>query len=93
MRLLVGVEVTTALAEAVAEAAKSSVEHQNFLAHFIMEDIAEEKKWDELFAKHPEILERLAEQALAEHRAGKTIEITEECLNRQRKVRKRTGNG
>ena len=30
------------------------------------------KKWDKLFAESEDILEKLAEEALEEHRAGKT---------------------
>lgn len=93
MVTLSGVEVTADFAAAIIEASNQEAGHQNFLAHFIREDIAEEKKWDESFARSPELLDRLVEKALAEHRAGKTIEITEECLNRKRKLRKRTGTG
>lgn len=92
MVTLPAVEVTADFAAAVIEASNQEAGHQNFLAHFIREDIAEEKRWDASFARSEHFFERMSEEIMAEHRAGKTIEITEECLNRQQKVRKRTAH-
>jgi hypothetical protein len=43
-----------------------------------------ERRWDELFARSPELLERLAAEAMAEYDAGLTqpIEIDSPCEDR-----------
>ena len=41
-------------------------------AAILLEELASEKRWADLFAKSQAPLARLAEEALAEHRAGKT---------------------
>ena len=40
----------------------------------ILEELEDERKWDESFARSPELLAKLAAEAMAEHRAGKTAE-------------------
>jgi glycine/D-amino acid oxidase-like deaminating enzyme len=65
-------QLTEALAQAVAEAAKLPVEDQNYIAFRIMEEVAEEKKWADSFARSPELLDRLAEEAREEIRQGRT---------------------
>jgi len=37
-----------------------------------------ERRWDELFARSPEVLERLAAEAMAEHDAGLTLPLDPE---------------
>jgi hypothetical protein len=44
------------------------------------EDEADEKRWDELFSKHPEVLERLAQEARADRAAGRTSELDPDTL-------------
>ncbi|MCE0521891.1 MAG: hypothetical protein LV480_03165 [Methylacidiphilales bacterium] len=47
-------------------------EEQDAVASLILEEIESEKRWDELFASSQGQLARLAEQAIAEYKAGKT---------------------
>jgi len=68
-------EITAAFAEALAEAAKLPVEDQNYLAHLIMEDIAEEKKWADSFARSQDMLGRMAAQARQEIAEGKVYPL------------------
>ncbi len=65
-------EITEALAQAVAAAAKLPVEDQNYLAWRIMEEIAEEKKWTDSFARSLDVLDYMAAEALQEHAEGRT---------------------
>lgn len=44
------------------------------------EDEASEARWDELFTQHPEVLERLAEEARADRAAGRTRELDPDNL-------------
>lgn len=67
--------MTTLLEKAFTEAAKLSPEEQDALAERILADLASEKRWDELFETSQDLLSQWADEALAEHRAGKTIPV------------------
>jgi hypothetical protein len=45
-----------------------------------LEDEADERRWDELFAKSPDVLARLADEARAEWQAGRTRELDPDLL-------------
>ena len=64
--------MSTLLEKAFEEIKKLPEIEQNIFARWILEEIKAEKKWDKLFAESEDILEKLAEEALEEHRAGKT---------------------
>ena len=63
---------TEILEQAFTEAAKLSASEQNELGCRIMAELESEKRWDELFENSQDLLSRLAGEALAEHREGKT---------------------
>ena len=46
------------------------------LARALLDEMASERRWDELFAASPDLLEDLANEALEEHRAGRTRSLT-----------------
>ena len=62
----------TKLERAFAEAAKLPPADQDALAEWILEELASEKRWAEAFARSTDMLERLADEALAEHRRSQT---------------------
>jgi len=64
--------MTQLLEQAFAEAAKLPDLQQNRLAKWLMGELLTEKKWDSSFAESENLLEELANEALKEHRAGKT---------------------
>ena len=64
--------MTQLLEKALSEVAKLPPSEQDALAAILLDEIASEQKWGELFAKSQDKLAELAEEALAEHRAGKT---------------------
>ena len=64
--------MTELLERALAEVAKLSPTDQDAIAAIILEELEDERRWDESFARSADVLERLADEALAEHRAGKT---------------------
>jgi len=66
--------MTDQLAAAFAEASQLPAEEQDALAAIIRKEIAADRRWDELFADPAShgLLGRLADEALAEHRAGRT---------------------
>lgn len=50
-------------------------------AMMILEELEDERRWDESFARSPELLAKLAAEAMAKHRAGKTSELYSEILS------------
>ena len=55
---------------------------QDRFARFLLAELESERQWAELFARpeSEDLLERLADEALAEHRAGRTRPLTLEDL-------------
>ena len=73
--------MTKLLEEAFAEAAKlPEQQEQDALAAVVLEELASERRWDQAFAASADLLAQLADQALAEHRAGKTSVLDQERL-------------
>ena len=72
--------MTKLLEQAFAEANKLSEDDQDALANFLLEELASERRWAHAFSDSQELLSQLADEALAEHRAGKTQELDPEAL-------------
>ena len=64
--------MTNKLKKAFETASKLPDREQDALAEAILEEIESDARWTASLASHPAALERLADQALEEHRAGKT---------------------
>jgi len=64
--------MTKLLEKAFEEASKLSELEQNILARWLIDEIIAEKKWEKAFAESEDLLEKLANEALAEHAEGKT---------------------
>jgi len=60
------------LEKAFNEIKKLPETEQNIFAKWILEELEAERRWDELFAESEDVLEKLAEEALEEHKEGKT---------------------
>jgi len=67
--------MTQLLEQALSAVAKLPPSEQDALAAILLEELASEEKWGALFAKSQDPLGRLAEEALAEHRAGKSVPL------------------
>ena len=50
---------------------------QNGAVWDMLESIKESMRWDELFARSPELLEEMGNQALKDYKEGKTISLEE----------------
>ena len=72
--------MTKLLEEAFAEASKLPEQEQDALAAIILDELASERRWDQAFAESADLLAQLADQALAEHQAGKTQVLDPERL-------------
>jgi hypothetical protein len=73
-------DMTTLLQQAFAEAAKLPQEEQDVLAARLLAELQAEDAFDRAIAGSADKLARLAEEALAEHRAGRTEELDPERL-------------
>ncbi|MCH7519396.1 MAG: hypothetical protein IH964_10280 [Candidatus Dadabacteria bacterium] len=67
--------MTKLLEKAFAEASKLPAKEQDALACALLEEMASQRRWDELFASSPDLLEELSKKALEEHLAGRTEEL------------------
>jgi hypothetical protein len=47
---------------------------QDAIATLILEELEDDRQWDELFDRSPDLLAKLAAEAMAEYRAGTTQE-------------------
>lgn len=67
--------MTKLLQKAFEEASKLPGSEQDALGCILLGELASERRWEELFAGSHDLLVELAEQALAEHRAGQTEKL------------------
>ncbi|MEX0776311.1 MAG: hypothetical protein WD042_11455 [Phycisphaeraceae bacterium] len=72
--------MTTLLQQAFAQAAKLPKAQQELLASRLLAEMADEDEFDRAIARTSDKLARLAEEALAEHRAGLTEELDPDRL-------------
>lgn len=63
--------MTELLERAFAKAAKLPKQEQNALAAWVLEELASEQRWDRAFADSDDLLARLADESLTEHRQGR----------------------
>ena len=63
--------MTQLLQQAMEEAQKFPSSEQDAIAALILEEIADERRWDEAFARSQPQLAQLAEKARADIRAGR----------------------
>jgi hypothetical protein len=64
--------MTHLLKKAMTEIEKLPESEQDAVAALVLEEIASERRWTELFARSQDKLAELAEKALADHAAGRT---------------------
>jgi hypothetical protein len=67
--------MTKLLNQAFEKASKLPENLQDELARELLEELAGEARWDQALEQSAEVLDRMAEQALKEYRAGRTKEM------------------
>ena len=72
--------MTKLLQRAFDEASKLPDGEQDALGRILLEELASERRWEELFAGSEDLLAELADQALTEHGAGRTEKLDPEKL-------------
>ena len=72
--------MTMSLRKAFEAASRLSDREQDELASAILEELAADERWDVAFGQSQSALKRLAEEALKEHRAGRTEVLDPDAL-------------
>jgi hypothetical protein len=72
--------MTELLEQAIAKLKTRPISEQDSIAALILEEIEDDNRWDESLSRSPDLLAKLAAEAMAEHRAGKTQELDPETL-------------
>ncbi|QLE57360.1 hypothetical protein [Nostoc sp. TCL26-01] len=72
--------MTELLEQAIIKLKSLPVSQQNAMATMILEELEDEQRWDEAFEHSPDALAFLADQAMAEYRAGNTQQLDPDTL-------------
>ena len=72
--------MNTRLEEAFAQAAQLPPDAQEALAALLLDEIASERLWDQVFAQSQNQIAKLADEALTEFQEGRTVLLDEEQL-------------
>jgi hypothetical protein len=72
--------MTQLLKDAFAEAEKLPREEQDAFARWLLEELASEKRWSDLFAASQNKLADLASEAIEENRSGRTEPLDSDLL-------------
>lgn len=72
--------MTRALKKAFDVASRLPDREQDALAAAILEELAADERWEAAVGSSPGALEHLADEALAEHRAGRTKPLDPDSL-------------
>jgi hypothetical protein len=67
--------MTVLLKRAISEVERLPEEQQNVLASIILEEMVDERKWDDAFARSQDKLATLADEALQQLRSGETTPL------------------
>jgi hypothetical protein len=72
--------MTERLEQAIAQLKTLPTDKQDAIATLILEELEDDQQWDDSFARSPDLLAKLAAEAMAEYGAGKTQELDPETL-------------
>jgi hypothetical protein len=64
--------MTQIVEKAIAELTKLAPDDQEAFARWMLEELEDEERWQRAFDQSADLLAQLADEALAEHRAGNT---------------------
>jgi hypothetical protein len=72
--------MTELVEQAIARLKSLPAGEQDVMAAMILEELEDEKLWDKAFSRSQDALAQLASAAMAEYRAGQTLELDPETL-------------
>ncbi len=75
-----GDTMTKLLERAVEKVRKLPDLEQDAIAALILEELEDEARWEKAFARSQDALAKLAQEAMAEDKAGKTEELDPDAL-------------
>ncbi|MDP9361285.1 MAG: hypothetical protein M3P29_07535 [Acidobacteriota bacterium] len=68
------------LDEAYAAAKELPEQDQEAIGAWLLAEMDADRRWDELFAQPSDVIERMADQALEDHRHGRTLPLDPDTL-------------
>ena len=72
--------MTEQLEQAIARLKTLPLDQQDAIATLILEELEDNQRWDDAFARSPDLLAKLAAEAMTEYRAGRTQELDPETF-------------
>ena len=72
--------MTQLLEKVFAQAGRLPEVEQNVLAKWLLKELSSEKSWEQAFAESEDALEKLADEALTEHKKKKTRRLDPDYL-------------
>lgn len=72
--------MTDLLQKAIHELSQLPADEQDAFAAWMLQELRSEQRWNELFARSQDVLAKMADEALAEHRAGRTLLLDPDTL-------------
>ena len=72
--------MTKLLEQAVAKVKELSAAEQDAIAKLILDELEDDTRWEKRFTQSQDALAKLAAEAMAEDRAGKTQELDPDTL-------------
>ena len=72
--------MTQLLERAIAQLKTRSIDEQDAIAAMILEELEDDRRWDESFAQSPNLLAQMAAAAMEEYHAGQTQELDPEIV-------------
>ncbi len=67
--------MTQTLDAAIAKLAALPPEEQDRIAQWLLDELADDERWDRSFAASQDVLKRMADEALADEAAGRTTDV------------------
>jgi hypothetical protein len=76
--------MTQLLAEVIKKVSEMPASQQDEFASFMLAELESEERWDALFSSSQDLLSKMADEALAEFRAGETetLDLDRESFSR-----------
>jgi methylase of polypeptide subunit release factors len=72
--------MTNLLDEAYAAAKELPEEEQEAIGAVLLAEIDADRRWEELFAKPSDVIERMGDKALEDYRLGRTLPLDPDTL-------------
>lgn len=72
--------MTDLLQKVLDEVSQLPPDEQDTFATWMLQELRSERRWQELFARSQDLLSKMADEALAEHKAGRTLPLDPDTL-------------